>query len=363
MHGFYVLVVEDEPLLCCVIAKSLRGFGLDVSEAHTGREALQWLEQIPFDLLISDLKLPDMPGREVLERAWSRDPSLRTMVITAYETEATIQEIPLSRISAVLYKPFDLNLLVSTTFCLLQELVDESSWHAPAEVPTTPERGKAAFPMPCTPPEGKMIRIRAIDQGGAEEIGEQWIGRVVSSHERMFTVLTTCPTHSSQPFHSPRRVQIEYAGADGQYRFVGSVVQVLRLSSGECLWLVRKPTRIQRIQRRHYPRLPATGTVTLALVGERRLRVVTGELVDISEGGMRLCALRGLSDGTRVHALVEWPVGEQLVHFEAEGKIVHGLGRVREAQIKYELGVQLRSIPHRVREQVRASLYQQLTRV
>lgn len=63
-----VLVVDDEPQIQRVLRPSLTASGYEVSEAATGREALSAVSDHSPDLIILDLGLPDMDGKEVLRR-------------------------------------------------------------------------------------------------------------------------------------------------------------------------------------------------------------------------------------------------------------------------------------------------------
>jgi two-component system, OmpR family, KDP operon response regulator KdpE len=68
LKGVHVLVVEDSPSVLEMFTLLLRAEGADVAGAVNGRDALALFEAHHFDLLVSDLGLPDIPG-EVLIRA------------------------------------------------------------------------------------------------------------------------------------------------------------------------------------------------------------------------------------------------------------------------------------------------------
>jgi len=68
MSDASVLVVDDEPQIQRVLRPSLTASGYEVREAATGREALSALSDHSPDLIILDLGLPDMDGKEVLRR-------------------------------------------------------------------------------------------------------------------------------------------------------------------------------------------------------------------------------------------------------------------------------------------------------
>lgn len=87
MSGESVLVVDDEPQIRRVLRPSLAASGYEVFEAVTGREALAAISANPPDLVILDLGLPDMDGKEVLRklRIFTRTP---VIVLSARDRES-----------------------------------------------------------------------------------------------------------------------------------------------------------------------------------------------------------------------------------------------------------------------------------
>jgi two-component system response regulator PilR (NtrC family) len=87
-----VLVVDDERSMRELLEIVLRREGYDVLTADNGRAALSTLEQQSVDLLISDIKMPDMTGVEVLRAARGIDPDMLTIMITAFASTETAVE-------------------------------------------------------------------------------------------------------------------------------------------------------------------------------------------------------------------------------------------------------------------------------
>jgi signal transduction histidine kinase/CheY-like chemotaxis protein len=75
-----VLVVEDENALRDLLSETVRELGHQVVEATTGREALARLRERPYDLVMLDLRLPDVDGQAVWQ-ALARDPRLAARVV------------------------------------------------------------------------------------------------------------------------------------------------------------------------------------------------------------------------------------------------------------------------------------------
>lgn len=79
-----VLLVEDEPRLREMLARSLRDMGFISLQARTGEEALRLLEHETVDVLILDLNLPGINGLEVLGEARARHLTAPAIILTGY---------------------------------------------------------------------------------------------------------------------------------------------------------------------------------------------------------------------------------------------------------------------------------------
>jgi two-component system response regulator PilR (NtrC family) len=106
-----ILVVDDERSMRELLAIVLRREGYDVMLAENGREAVGALEKGPVDLLISDIKMPDMSGVEVLRAAKQIDQDILGIMITAFASTDTAVEAMRLGACDYLSKPFDIDLL------------------------------------------------------------------------------------------------------------------------------------------------------------------------------------------------------------------------------------------------------------
>jgi excisionase family DNA binding protein len=103
-----VLVVDDEASIRDTLAEYLRisDYALDVDTAADGRSALERLRTTPYDLLITDLKMPGMDGLTLVREAKRYRADLPFIVITGYSTEATaIDAANLGNLAGYLTKP------------------------------------------------------------------------------------------------------------------------------------------------------------------------------------------------------------------------------------------------------------------
>jgi len=106
-----ILVVDDERSMRELLAIVLRREGYEVVLAENGRGAIAALERESFDLLISDIKMPDMSGVEVLKAAKQQDPDVLGIMITAFASTETAVEAMRLGACDYLSKPFDVDLL------------------------------------------------------------------------------------------------------------------------------------------------------------------------------------------------------------------------------------------------------------
>ena len=102
----HVLVVDDGPEMVELIADDLRHRGYRVSAVTSGRDALRLLRTERVHALVTDLRMPELDGLELLRRSQELDPSRPVIVMTAFETLDTAMEA--SELGALHYivKPF-----------------------------------------------------------------------------------------------------------------------------------------------------------------------------------------------------------------------------------------------------------------
>jgi len=102
-----VAVLDDEPRMVDIIGMVLRRQGYEVETFSEPGAALEGLEKRPFDVLLTDLRMPGMDGVEVLRRALEIDPELPVILITAHATLATAVEAMRRGAFDYVEKPFD----------------------------------------------------------------------------------------------------------------------------------------------------------------------------------------------------------------------------------------------------------------
>ena len=101
-----VLVVDDEATIRDLLSKTLALAEYDVDLAPDGRTALERLRIIPYDLLITDLKMPGVDGLTVIREARRLKTDLPVIIITGFSNEASAIEAVNLGVSGYLTKPF-----------------------------------------------------------------------------------------------------------------------------------------------------------------------------------------------------------------------------------------------------------------
>ena len=108
----HLLIVDDEAPLREAIAERLADHGFIVEQAGNGEDALERLAAFAFDILITDLKLPGINGRQVLDAAIERYPEMIAIVITGYGTVKDAVEAIKQGASDFIAKPFQFDALM-----------------------------------------------------------------------------------------------------------------------------------------------------------------------------------------------------------------------------------------------------------
>lgn len=101
-----LLVVEDQEVLRKGIVKFFRDVGHEVDDSPEGESAVKMLDQVDYDVVITDLKLPGISGMEVLKETRIKSPNTDVLIMTAYGTiENAIEAMKLGAFD-FLQKPF-----------------------------------------------------------------------------------------------------------------------------------------------------------------------------------------------------------------------------------------------------------------
>ncbi len=171
MSGERILVVDDELNIVDLCRFALEQEGYQAQGVNSGRAALEILAADPFDLLVVDIKMPDVDGLTVLRRARTLDPNLTCVVITGYATmDRTIDALRLGA-RGFLLKPFGVEELLTTVDeALAQRQREQERIRLRAQLPIW-EIGQAQMTEGDVESLAEHLLFTLVQQTGAEGAG------------------------------------------------------------------------------------------------------------------------------------------------------------------------------------------------
>jgi two-component system, cell cycle response regulator CpdR len=114
-----ILLAEDDHDMRRFLSKALQAAGFNVASFDNGKSAYQRLREEPFELLLTDIVMPEMDGIELARKATELDPDIKVMFITGFAAVALNPDNNAPRQAKVLSKPFHLKELVNEVQRLL----------------------------------------------------------------------------------------------------------------------------------------------------------------------------------------------------------------------------------------------------
>ncbi len=114
-----ILLAEDDDDMRRFLVKALQNAGYAVTSFDNGLSAYHRLREEPFELLLTDIVMPEMDGIELARRATELDPEIKVMFITGFAAVALNPANPAPKDARILSKPFHLRDLVNEVERLL----------------------------------------------------------------------------------------------------------------------------------------------------------------------------------------------------------------------------------------------------
>ncbi|MBN2423683.1 MAG: sigma-54-dependent Fis family transcriptional regulator [Calditrichaceae bacterium] len=108
MNNFKILIIDDEPAQVTSIKSFLTRRKYEVYTAHSGGDGLKILHQNSIDLVLTDFRMPDMTGLQILQEVKSLNPEIQVVVITAYSDIEDAVKVMREGAFDYLSKPIDL---------------------------------------------------------------------------------------------------------------------------------------------------------------------------------------------------------------------------------------------------------------
>lgn len=116
-----ILVVDDELLIRDLLYDFFRDQGWDISIAESGEKALEILRSKEVDLLLTDLKMPNMDGLALTTEVQRSHPEMPVVIMTGFPSVDSAVTALRQKVSDYIIKPFNINELYKT----VKEKIDE----------------------------------------------------------------------------------------------------------------------------------------------------------------------------------------------------------------------------------------------
>jgi len=117
-----ILIIDDEEIIRMSCERALQVSGFETGVAANGREGLEMLEKGKYDVVLLDLKMPDMDGMEVLDKIKSSWPDINVIMISGYSTVDTAVKALRRGAVNFIQKPFSPDTIISA----INEVTDKT---------------------------------------------------------------------------------------------------------------------------------------------------------------------------------------------------------------------------------------------
>jgi len=114
-----ILIVDDNPNMSTLLSDILEIFDFQGFHAGDGNEALDQLRRGKYDMVFTDLRMPNMDGIDLLKAIKLEHPGLPVVVVTGYSAAETKNEVFSEKADGFLSKPFKVNEIQSLLTSLL----------------------------------------------------------------------------------------------------------------------------------------------------------------------------------------------------------------------------------------------------
>ena len=104
-----IMVLDDEPIVCKRLKPALEKQGYEVDTFTESSEAMEQIQDVVYDIIITDLKMKGVDGMQLLTEAKRRSPKTEVIVITGFATMETAKESFHKGVFDFIAKPFKLS--------------------------------------------------------------------------------------------------------------------------------------------------------------------------------------------------------------------------------------------------------------
>lgn len=109
-----ILVIDDEDIVRRSCSRTLSPLGYEVRLTQSSLDGLRMIDKEKFDLVLTDIKMPDMDGIEVLKQVRDKFPEMKVIIMTGYQSvENALKSVQLGAFDYI-EKPFSPDALISS---------------------------------------------------------------------------------------------------------------------------------------------------------------------------------------------------------------------------------------------------------
>ncbi|MDG6934598.1 MAG: response regulator [Nitrososphaerota archaeon] len=142
-----ILLVDDDQGIRDTLAMVLKSYGHSVKCAASAKEALDMLKGADFDVLLVDIRLPDIDGIQLLHRVPDETPRSRAIVITGYPTLDNAIGAANEGADGYLLKPFEVRELLEKIQLMVESRLNEKHFDEKMLATYVKSRAKEAAPL------------------------------------------------------------------------------------------------------------------------------------------------------------------------------------------------------------------------
>jgi DNA-binding NtrC family response regulator len=123
-----ILIVDDEPNLAFLLAENLVDLGPDyeIEVCNSSADALSLNKAKPFDLVITDLMMPDINGLALTKYLFQQQPGIKLILITAYGNEDIAMKAQKLGVSSYITKPFEMEDMLEAVQSVLETSISQA---------------------------------------------------------------------------------------------------------------------------------------------------------------------------------------------------------------------------------------------
>jgi DNA-binding NtrC family response regulator len=126
MRKYRILVLDDEPIVCKRLKPSLEKLGYEVETFTESPQALKRIEECNFDIVVTDLKMENIDGIQILESVKRKNPATIVIVITGFVTAEAVKDVLKKGAFDFIAKPFRLEDLRSVILKAINKIEEQS---------------------------------------------------------------------------------------------------------------------------------------------------------------------------------------------------------------------------------------------